>query len=86
MSAAPGPIPAETEAAYAPEPPSIGVRWASGDGTEVRFLINRTQLHGEACLLCKRMDAALEDAGHVYTDAGGWRARVCAGGCVAVAA
>lgn len=70
---------------YAPEPRSIGVRWNSPEG-ELSVLINRTQLHGEACMLCARMNGALEDAGHAFTEDGGWRAKVCAGGCLAVAA
>lgn len=71
---------------YAPEPASIGVRWVTADGAEVNFLVNRTQLHGDACLLCKRMNGALEDSGHVYTDEGGWRAKVCADRCATEAA
>lgn len=72
---------------YAPEPPSIGVRWVTPDGAPLQFLVNRTQLHGEACLLCGRMNSVLMDAGHMYTEAGGgWRARVCADPCVEVSA
>jgi hypothetical protein len=83
MSATPAPPGAPS---YAPEPATIGVSWKTPDGARVDVLVNRTQLHGEACMLCARMDAPLEDAGHVYTEAGGWRARVCAGGCKQVAA
>lgn len=79
--------PAPPEApSYAPEPRSIGVRWETADNAVIRLLVNRTQLHAEACMLCARMNGELEDAGHAYTDDGGWRAKVCAGGCLAVAA
>lgn len=71
---------------YAPEPPTIGVRWKTTDGANIDVLVNRTQLHGEACMLCARMNADLADAGHAYTDEGGWRARVCTGGCKTEAA
>jgi hypothetical protein len=72
---------------YAPEPATIGVRWETPDGATLEFLINQTQLHGEACLLCTRMNGELMDAGHVYTQAGGgWRAKVCADGCQEAAA
>lgn len=74
------------EPSYAPEPATIGIRWKTPDGSRVDFLVNRTQLHGEACLLCARMNGNLVDAGHAYTDEGGWRARVCEDGCTEAAA
>lgn len=83
MSSSPAPPGAPS---YAPEPVVIGVRWETPDGAEIPFVINQTQLHAEACMLCRRMNGDLVDAGHAFTDGLGWRVKVCAGSCLAVAA
>lgn len=83
MSSTPAPPGAPS---YAPEPRSIGVRWETTDHAEIPFVVNRTQLRAEACVLCARMNGELEDAGHAYVDGLGWRVKVCTGGCLTVAA
>lgn len=83
MSSTPAPSGAPS---YAPEPATVSVDWKTPDGASLAVLVNRTQLHGEACMLCARMNSELVDAGHAYTDEGGWRARVCDGGCATEAA